>query len=328
MPEKLEFHNIYGTLTRPDAGLILYRVAQPAREALNHVAFERSKTPSGAELRFIPHGEVTITLERLVGGWDPTHSLLEVWFGDQPCALHVLPAGRSSFSVRIPENAAFWQARARGLFDPSLARVLLPIDTETHLIAVSGDFEPPIPGQAPARRLLSYGSSITCGGAVLPSETYPMLLAKALGRDCLNFGFPGSARLEPELAVWLASLEWDVATLELGINVIDLWDAEVFAARAHEFIRIMAATGRWVFCTDLYTSYLDAAPNSKLEAYRTAVRDAVQSLNSSRCVYVPGNSLLDWSGLSIDALHPSAAGMQQLAAKWWAVIAAKLESNG
>ena len=53
MLEKLEIHNVFETLARPDGGLILCRVAQPARELLNHVAYERKKAPNGAELRFV-----------------------------------------------------------------------------------------------------------------------------------------------------------------------------------------------------------------------------------------------------------------------------------
>ena len=92
-------------------------------------------------------------------------------------------------------------AGGHGLFDVLRAKVFLPFDTQTHLIAVTGDFEPPTETQIPSRTLLSCGSSITFGGnGVLPSETYPKLLAKSLGRDGLNFGMAGSARLEPELA--------------------------------------------------------------------------------------------------------------------------------
>lgn len=100
MLEDLEIHNISETLVRPDGSLILYSVVQPAREFLNHVAYERNKIPTGPELSFVPRSEITITLERVVSGWDPQHTVIKVQLSDHQHTTYSLPPGRSSLTAR------------------------------------------------------------------------------------------------------------------------------------------------------------------------------------------------------------------------------------
>lgn len=56
-----------------------------------------------------------------------------------------------------------------------------------------------------AIKRLAYGSSITNGAlAVRPGDLYPARVARTLGVDHFNLGFGGGARLEPEMADWIA----------------------------------------------------------------------------------------------------------------------------
>ncbi len=94
--------------------------------------------------------------------------------------------------------------------------------------------------------MLAYRSSITHGdGAVRLTESYAMLTAIHLGFDLINLGFTGSAQMEGEMAHFIAhELDWDIATLEMGINVISAWPVEQYRERVQAFAReILLALG-------------------------------------------------------------------------------------
>src|SRR5690606_33281884 len=107
-------------------------------------------------------------------------------------------------------------------FDARLTRVILPWQPPLRLHQPPvGDFEPPRREQLPRLRMLSYGSSITQGnGAITASGTYASRVSQLLGVDFINLGFGGGAHLEREMADYIASrTDWDLATLEMGINM-------------------------------------------------------------------------------------------------------------
>ena len=93
---------------------------------------------------------------------------------------------------------------------------------------IIGDIETPKANQCPKSTLLSYGSSITHGSnAIDTSHTWVSLLAHNLNMDARNLGMAGSCAMEPEMVDYIASQgekgHWDLATLELGINVLS-WE--------------------------------------------------------------------------------------------------------
>jgi hypothetical protein len=66
---------------------------------------------------------------------------------------------------------------------------------------------------------------------------------------------------------------------------------------------------------DLFTFAADYDPASKKQnEFRRAVRNAVEKLNMPRLVYVDGREVLKTaSGLTFDLVHPSPAGMEEMA---------------
>lgn len=69
--------------------------------------------------------------------------------------------------------------------------------------------------------MLSYGSSITHGGGVsVPTSGYAFRLARKLGMDLRNLGLAGAAWMDEAMADYICEQKWDMATLELGINVV------------------------------------------------------------------------------------------------------------
>ncbi|MEU4191293.1 GDSL-type esterase/lipase family protein [Kribbella sp. NPDC026611] len=69
-------------------------------------------------------------------------------------------------------------------------------------------------------RWVTYGSSITqCSGAYGPSETWPALVARQHGWECVNLGFAGECHLDPVAARTIRDLPARLISLCLGINI-------------------------------------------------------------------------------------------------------------
>ena len=119
-------------------------------------------------------------------------------------------------------------------FSPEVVRVVFDRGG-FELMDVIGDVRPPEKDELPQKTMLAYGSSITHGSNSLDmSHSWVSVLAYNLKMDCINLGMAGSCRMEPEIVDYIASEgekeKWDVAILELGINVLD-WDKEKIIQR-------------------------------------------------------------------------------------------------
>ncbi|HBQ63351.1 MAG TPA: hypothetical protein DD727_00170 [Clostridiales bacterium] len=205
-------------------------------------------------------------------------------------------------------------------FDPAVVRVILPYNKQTRFYNIQGDIAPPGSHQLPSRTLLTYGSSITQGyTASLPTGTYAMQLARHLSADLLNRGVAGAAQMEPAMAKMIAGAPWDMALLEMGINVFGTWDEETYSRRISEFIDIIvrAHPDRWVFCIDLYTHTGDFTCNPKTASFRNILQKKAESLQAEgyqKIRHIRGDSILDISsGLTIDLVHPANPGMERMA---------------
>ena len=185
------------------------------------------------------------------------------------------------------------------------------------LVSVSGDVTPPHPNQTPDTTLLTYGSSITHGAhAIPPSGTYAAQTSKHLGMDLINLGFGGSAHMEIGMAEHIAArTDWDVATLEMGINVGN-WDTEHFRDTVESFVRTIATAHpkKWIFCIDVFTFSKDFNPKQEShKGFREAVRDVVRTVGMPRVIHVDGRDILqNPAGLRLDLVHPSDRGMTEM----------------
>lgn len=326
--EGVELYNVQALIPCPDSNEYrMSRIPEALRTQLNPGAQNTAFNGSGVEIRFNLVGDsATITLRRAPDEGIPGVGIGEVWYGNFPAAYGVTPilirSEPTTITIRRPENIERLVCIAKENhlpFDPSLIRVRLPYDYQNRFIGVEGDVTPPLPTQAPGRKFIAYGSSITHGGdAVRPSGSYIMRTAERLGCDVINLGFAGSAHLEPVMADYIADRDdWDFATLELGINVVGQWTVEQFAERVQYFITRIATqhVDKWVFCTDIFTCSLDINQDPKVEAYREVVRTQVERLNLPRLCYVSGRQLLSSvHGLTADLVHPAASGIEEMAA--------------
>ncbi|WP_138752245.1 SGNH/GDSL hydrolase family protein [Paenibacillus sinopodophylli] len=321
--KKFELYNVQALVaTEDDKGMKLSRVPEVVRSALNENAQRTAFNGCGVEIRFNLHSEkARVVLRKLPNSAISLHGVAEVYHGGFQGSYDLCPQHIGLSDSEIVMHASPQLSELRQLtqrfdipYDPSLIRILLPYDCPTLFISLEGDTSPPRPEQTPSRRMLAYGSSITHGGgSVAPSETYAMNTARLLKMDLINLGFAGSAHMEPEMADYIASRDdWEIATLEMGINVIGTWSPETFAERIDYFIETVAHAhpDRWIFCIDMFTNYNDLVSPQKATVFRNIVRDKVAALRMPRVIHLDGTHLLPgYLGLSADLVHPSPFGM-------------------
>jgi hypothetical protein len=88
-------------------------------------------------------------------------------------------------------------------------------------------------------RWVHYGSSISHGmEASTPAHTWPATAARISGFDLTNMGVAGQCQLDPGVARVIRDGDFDLISLKLGINVINLDSMRdrVFAPMVHGFL--------------------------------------------------------------------------------------------
>jgi hypothetical protein len=171
-----------------------------------------------------------------------------------------------------------------------------------------------------------YGTSITHGAyASSQALSYPAVAARALDVDVRNLGLAGSAFCEPEMAAHIAGLDWDVATAEISVNMIEAgWSLDDFTASSRAFLlRLAENSSRRVYCISPVAYYREAglriedygvvpqvAPPAALGEYRASLERTVREAALPNLELVDGRELLPGlGGLCADLIHPFDEGM-------------------
>ena len=103
----------------------------------------------------------------------------------------------------------------------------VPANAEFHAVAPS-----------PAKPIVYYGTSITQGGCCShPGNVYTSMLSRRLGVPFVNLGFSGSARMEPEMAEMIATLDPALFVVDAVPNM----DAQLIRERALPFLETLRA---------------------------------------------------------------------------------------
>jgi lysophospholipase L1-like esterase len=130
----------------------------------------------------------------------------------------------------------------------------------------------------------------------------------------------GSCAMEPAMAEYIASEgekgNWDLATLELGINVLH-WDNEKAGARVENIIRQVAGrnSDKPVFViSPFYHCGDDFAQSGNGNRWRKLIKEIVEKLNYPNVTYINGFDVLDHMRyMSADEVHPNIYGAQRIA---------------
>jgi hypothetical protein len=310
------------------AGQWICRIPDSLRRRLSPRGRIGALQATGCEVRFNLRGDgARLTLQAL-----QRPSIVEVWQGPFVVDWHIIQLEPTTITIGRPQYQGMLEevdGETPLAFDPGLTRVFLPWRPPVKLLGFEGDVEPPRRDQTPRVRYLAYGSSITHGSlAIRAAATYAQRCAQRLGVDLVNMGFGGGAKLEPELADWLAArTDWDFATLEMGINLIEYVTGDEFERLVDVFVDRIVTTHpeKPVFCIDLYPSRKDREDPARVARMRTIVAEKVASLRSPRVTHLPGPELLrGFTGLSADMLHPSPVGMEEIGERLAARIAERI----
>jgi lysophospholipase L1-like esterase len=321
---QMEFHNVAELEENPlRSGLKLQRFPQSIRYSMSDQGRRVSTHSSGCEIRFVTDAtKIRITLEALEIAGD-----IVVYKGDFVHSQHKLQPGvRHTILLEQPEkfSAIKPEFLQGGRFSADVWRVFTgrfnaifhEIDTFGH------DLRPPHADELPKLRWLAYGSSITDGGSAFNNvHTYIQTAARLLKVDILNQGLSGSCLCEKEVVDYLVGREdWDIATLELGINMRGRFNPEEFKRRTTYLIeqithkhpdKPIAVITTYPNFANWYKEPDEAS--SRDDAFRQILRELVAAQEHPNLHLIEGSDVLtDPMGHSCDLLHPSEAGHIQM----------------
>lgn len=316
--ENLGYHNV----TELEAGgahggLCLRRYPAAVRHKLGDRGRFISEEATGSELRFVTEaGHVRVT----VGAHEQECSVY-VYKGGLFHSEHRIPAGVLR-TLHLEEPAARFamvdrERLQRGSgFAPEIWRVGFGRSTGVFAGINTFGYEvrPPAREETPGLRWLAYGSSITHG---LDDYhlSYAHQAARRLGADVMNAGLGGSCLCEPEVADWLAERrDWDMLTLELGVNMRDGISDESFRERVGYLLeRVLGShPDKPVFLITIYPNFATYAGNGVTEKdrrFNEILREHAERLSHPRLHLIEGADVMDdMGGMSCDLIHPGPYG--------------------
>lgn len=315
----IEIHNCCELMKDDETGLYkMCRIPLSLNDKITGNGFGNA----GVELRFVPiDDEIRITLRAPEGrvtrpiiyygsvqsGWQNLYKAVY----DTPTEIVIPKANNKEFLSRVTEENNL-------PFSPEVVRVVLA-NGSVEIGDVKGACRPPREDEVPSLKYLAYGSSITHGSlAMVQPNTYVARVGEALNADPVNLGFAGNAKLEKEMADYIAKeCEFDFATLEMGVNILGI-DSEDFRNRVRYFVSTIANAhpDKKIFCIDIFYmngDMYETEGKNKPDVFRKIVKETVEELSLPNTVYVCGLDCLNTSlGLSQDEVHPNGRGAEMI----------------
>ncbi|MCI9338507.1 MAG: hypothetical protein HFH93_13395 [Lachnospiraceae bacterium] len=321
----LEFHNVDHLEQVPGMnGLLLERFPAHLRENLgipeNKNGRFQVRRSHGCEIRFVtnaPYFDFCVTAVE-------TNVTAMVYYGDMAYSQYTLEAGVCTrIHVTYPEmyRQVDTELISRGRFAPYIWRIQFGLGGSIyfHYLDTFGhDRRPPTAEEKPAILWAAYGSSITCGSvAALYSNSYIEQAALHLGYDVMNKGLSGSCLCEEKVADYLASLQVDVLSVELGVNMLLFFEEDEFRRRVQYLLRKVkeSSVAKNIYVMDIFYNRAPVLLDHEniqyrhYEPFRKIVKNLVQETADHRIISVDANAIAaDATYLSVDLLHPSDQG--------------------
>jgi hypothetical protein len=161
-----------------------------------------------------------------------------------------------------------------------------------------------------------YGTSIVQGGcASRPGMAYPSIIGRSLDLACLNLGFSGSARCEPEIAEILSRLEARAFVLDPLPNM----DADSIPSRLGHLVRTLRnARPRAPIVLVEHVRPSRLAPGDgwlKANVLLGKLVDGLRDAGVGALHVVAARDLLGDDGeATVDGIHPTDLGFSRMAA--------------
>ena len=318
--KNIQLFNVSSTELREDGALYLRRFPLSCHEEFAVSPYEivplAGRLTTGCELRFVGNSaDIYLSAEEFDG-------TVEIFRGDYFCRVERLQAGvikkielreTPIDTINPPPSGRFSSNVWRVIFDHDLQVVLHDVQSEAGI-------RPPLAEELPSKKMIAYGSSITHSAcAQLFTNSYIYTVAKKLGVDVLCKGMGGSCLIHDSVVEYLPREEWDIAILELGINMVDLFPVEVFEERARGFIPKMLACGKPVVLISNFTSFRCLETDSLYQVnadYVATLEKLYKEFKTDNLYYIKGEDIVtDWDYLTSDLIHPSPYGHGEMGRK-------------
>lgn len=184
------------------------------------------------------------------------------------------------------------------------------------------------------RKIVFYGTSITQGGcASRPGMCYTNIIGRQLGAECVNLGFSGSGRGEPEIARLIGEIR------DVGCIVLD-YEAnanQLLYENLENFIRILreAHDSVPILVVSRIRYAVESFAPDKLQARLERLifqRDLIARMNAEgdrQLFFHDGSELLgeDFDECTVDGEHPTDLGFYRMADKLGRAIADRLQAS-
>lgn len=303
----------------PCGAIAPLRVPMYVTKCLSERGQMQSRANTGIELRFVINsGDVKITMHTDDDARGEATVFHGEFLADWPETTKEYRGDSTTFTVVQSPNIAELRKIARSCghgFSPDVVRIMFRGE-RVKILSIDGDISIPTEEMLPKRKYFAYGSSITHGSIGLhPVYNYTSRVAKHFGADVLNYGFAGSACLEPSMADYIAdNIEFDFATLEMGVNILGI-DSEDFEKRVRYFVKRIAQSHpeSRIFAIDLYLCHSDLLKDGRAEKFRRIVREVTEELALPNVTYINGKTILTSpSGFTSGLVHPGPDGISEM----------------
>ncbi len=327
--KNVEYHNVAEVIAK-DQGVTWKRFPSLV---CNQLELDTAKVQctgsTGVELRFIIKGDSAVirmaavpgTIPKVLNTFHVFHGAIQGSWDEHEVNRYV-DEEVTDFLIKRPDNLDILRRitnEAGYDWDPEVVRVVFDRG-HYRIVGIYGDIEAPSREQMPRKTLMAYGSSITHGSnAYNRSNTWVSSVAHQLNMDARNLGMAGSCAMEPAVVDYIAEEgvqgNWDLAILELGINVI-AWSDEKIRERVSYTLNQIAGRNpdKPVVVISPFYWHGDYIGKNDASRWRSLIETIVKEKQMKNLTLLNGLDLLgDMSLISADLIHPSIYGVQQIA---------------
>ncbi len=330
--KNVEIFNVAELMECENGGVKWLRVPSDVDECLEHgvQSHNMARNSTGVELRFVIKSGDSAIIRMARAADNKGTDVFHVYRGGiqgswEDCEWDKYVTFEAcDYVIKKSENMEFLKkmaAECSDPWDPEVIRVIFDRGSY-RIIDIIGDVEPPRPEQCPQKTILTYGSSITHGSnSIDMSHSWPAVLAHNLKTDVRNLGFAGACAMEEKMINYIAELgesdQWDLAIMELGINVLG-WQDDKIVSRATNAIKQVAGRNpnKKVFVISPFYCSDDFKGGTQARNWRDKLRFITEQEKLPNVTYISGLDLLgDVSRLSADEVHPNIYGVERIASR-------------
>lgn len=313
----VELFNVDHFDVRSDGAIVPYRFPKNVLNAFggedHHVNKYVGRMTTGCEIRFvcdfvdvilsasdedgfveIYRGDFFVRTERIEKGKRNRITLLK----NQNIDKHDMSGLETAFNMDV------W----RIVFAHDFCCVICDVDAYTPI-------RPPKSEEVPQNKIMAYGSSITHGAcSMVFSNSYIQRAAIISKSQVLCKGMGGSCHCEQEVADYIAKEDWDLAVLELAVNMLDWFDETQFENRVEYLLKTVLNTGKKVLLISHFRHFRDLVGSSAETIARNnnfvdITKMLAEKYSSENLFYVDGREIVDdYTMLTSDLIHPSQFG--------------------